>query len=101
MYITLNEAKQHLNIDDFFTDDDNYIINCIKASEDIVSKRIDKALETCVKSDGELESSVRQMILLMVGNLYENRESITPLNIKEVPYSFEYLADLNKHYHIF
>lgn len=101
MYITLIEAKKHLNIDDFFEDDDNYILGLIKVSEDIVSKRIDKPLINCVTSDGELEASVKHAILLMVGTLYNNREATTPLNIKEVPYSFEYLADLNKHYHIF
>lgn len=101
MYITKLEAKKHLNIDDFFEDDDNYILELIKVSEDIVSKRIDKKLSDCVGNNGELEPSIKHAVLLMVGTLYNNREATTPLNIKEVPYSFEYLADLNKHYHIF
>jgi len=29
MYIALNQAKKHLNIDDSFTDDDSYIIQLI------------------------------------------------------------------------
>mgnify|MGYP000858565357 FL=1 len=29
MFVTLNEAKKHLNIDDGFTDDDDYITTLI------------------------------------------------------------------------
>lgn len=29
MYVTLQQAKKHLNIDDSFTDDDNYILQLI------------------------------------------------------------------------
>lgn len=101
MYILLEEAKKHLNIDEFYKEDDAYIIELIKASEDIVSKRIDKNLNDCIKNDGELESSVKHSILLMIGTLYNNREATTPLSIKEVPYSFEYLADLNKRYKVY
>jgi len=31
--------------------------------------------------------SIRQAILMLVGHLYENRESTTPITISEVPYS--------------
>lgn len=29
MYVTLEQAKKHLNIDNSFTDDDNYILQLI------------------------------------------------------------------------
>lgn len=38
MFVTLQIAKKHLNIDDSFKDDDNYILSLIKVSEDAVSK---------------------------------------------------------------
>ena len=34
MYILLDTAKQHLNIDKDFKDDDNYIIHLISVAED-------------------------------------------------------------------
>ncbi len=36
MYVTLDEAKKHLNIDADFTDDDAYITSLIEVSEDSV-----------------------------------------------------------------
>ena len=36
MYVTLDEAKKHLNIDADFNDDDAYITSLIEVSEDSV-----------------------------------------------------------------
>ena len=44
MYITLQEAKKHLQIDADFTDDDNYIITLIQVAEDSVAQHLDIAL---------------------------------------------------------
>lgn len=73
MYITVEEAKKHLNIDDSFMDDDAYIGALIKVAEDSVSQHLDIALEDLVV-DGVLPSAINHSILLMVGNLYANRE---------------------------
>ena len=37
MYITVDEAKKHLNIDDSFRDDDAYISALIQVAEDSVA----------------------------------------------------------------
>lgn len=37
MYITLSEAKKHLQIDSSFTDDDAYITALIEVAEDSVA----------------------------------------------------------------
>ena len=44
MYVTLESAKKHLNLDDSFNDDDSYISLLIQAAEDAVSKHIDLPL---------------------------------------------------------
>lgn len=98
MFVSLEEAKQHLNVDQYFHDDDNYIISLIKVAEDAVSKRIDRKLECCLV-DGELPDSIRHAILLLVGNWYQNREPISFTGANELPMSFQWLCDLNKHYH--
>lgn len=99
MYITLEEAKKHLNIDTDFTDDDAYITTLIAVSEDAVSKNIDKALSDCLV-DGELTPSIKQSILLLIGNLYNNREAVTYGAAIEVPYAFKYLINLNRHFSV-
>lgn len=102
MYISLSEAKRHLNIlDDFFNEDDAYITELIKVCEDAVSKRISKPLHHCIGKDGDLEPSVKHSILLLIGTYYNQREATSPNGVTEVPYTLEYLADLNKHYTLF
>lgn len=99
MYITVNEAKKHLNIDASFTDDDNYISGLILVAEDAVSKHLDIALEDLVV-DGTLPSAIIHSILLMVGNLYANREAVAYTTVAKVPYTLEYLLGLYKHYYL-
>lgn len=99
MYITLQEAKKHLQIDADFTDDDNYIISLIQVAEDSVAQHLDIALKELL-SDGELPSAVKHSILLMVGNLYANREPVAYTSVVKVPYTLDYLLGLYKRYYI-
>lgn len=97
MYITISDAKQHLNIEADFHADDNYIIQLIKVAEDAIEKRIDRKLCSTL-IDGFLPDSIRQAILLLVGNFYANREPVAFASATPIPYTFDFLADLNKHY---
>lgn len=100
MYITLSYAKQHLNIDSFYNEDDTYITELIRVSEDAIEKRIGKPLSKCINKDGDLEPSVKHSILLLISTYYSQREATSPTNISKVPYTFDFLADLNKKYFI-
>lgn len=97
MYITLNTIKKHLNIDDSFTEDDNYITSLIKVAEDAVAKNENIALKD-IEEDGELPSSVAHSILLLVGYLYNNREATSYSVPNEVPYAYKYLVNLNRNF---
>ena len=99
MYITVDEAKKQLNIDDSFRDDDNYISSLISVSEDAVAKHLDIALDDLVVG-GELPPAIKHSLLLMVGNLYANREPVAYTSVAKVPYTLEYLIGLYKHYEI-
>lgn len=99
MYVTLSEAKRHLQIDDDYKDEDDYIIYLIQVSEDAVEQTINVPLASLLK-DGLLPKSVIHSILLMIGNLYSNREPVSFTNPVKVPYTLEYLLGLYKHYFI-
>jgi hypothetical protein len=45
-----------------------------------------------------LPSSVVHAMLLMIGNLYANREPISYSTVVKIPYTYEYLISLYKHY---
>lgn len=99
MYITLEQAKKHLNIDDSFTDDDNYILQLIQVAEDAVEKNTDIALSDQIV-DGQLPSTIIHSILLLVGNLYNNREATSYSVPSEVPFAYKYLINLNRNFEV-
>lgn len=99
MYVTLEQAKKHLNIDDSFKDDDNYILDLIKVSEDAVQKNTDIALSEMVDG-GTLPPSIIHSILLLVGNLYNNREATSYSVPSEVPFAYKYLINLNRNFEV-
>ena len=100
MYVELETAKKHLNLDESFTDDDSYITLLMQVAEDAVSKHIDKPLVEIENSMGELPPAILQSILLLVGNLYATREPIAYTSVIKVPYTLDYLLGLYKHYYL-
>ena len=99
MYILLDTAKQHLNVDKDFHEDDNYILHLIQVSEDAIAKRIDQKLEDIVDpKTGYLPKSVIQSILILIGQFYANREATINVSANEIPIGLNWLADLNKKY---
>lgn len=99
MYIRIGQVKHHLNIDKEFTEDDEYIMDLVKVAEQIVEKHIDYSLSELAQNNGdELPSPIIQAILLMVGNLYANRESIAYASAQEIPFAYDYLLSLYKDY---
>lgn len=97
MFTLLNTAKAHLLVDFDFTEDDELILLYIQAAEDAVARYLNKKLEDTLV-DGELPASIQAAILLYVGNLYANRESIVFAQAKEMPLSYTYLLNLNRNY---
>lgn len=100
MYVTLNEAKKHLLVDDSFKDDDLYILQLIQVAEDSVQQHLDIALSDLEKEGGELPPSIYQAILLMIGNLYQNREPVTFGQVNKIPYTLEYLINLYRNFSV-
>lgn len=98
MYITLEEAKKHLNIDTDFTDDDNYILQLIQVAEIVVEKHIDCELTAQMNETGKLSYPLIQAMLLLIGNMYANRENVTVTNMTELPLAYNYILDLYKDY---
>lgn len=99
MYVTLSTVKKHLNIDESFKDDDDYITGLIQVAEDAVAKNLNIDLSDVTKSN-ELPSSIVQSILLLIGNLYNNREAVTYSTPNEVPFAYNYLINLNRNFTI-
>ena len=97
MYLTIDYLKKHLYIDN--NDDDKYLADLITVAEDAV--KTDLNLDSLCEIEDEtgmLPASVIQAMLLLIGSLYSNRESVTYGTPHTVPHSYEYLLDLNRQY---
>lgn len=96
--IPLELAKKHLNLDEDYTEDDEYILGLVAAAKGAVEMALNASLDRLASENGgEVPMAIIQAILLMVGNLYQNRE-ITGSKVAALPYNFEYLVNLYKHY---
>lgn len=97
MYLTIADVKRHLIID--HTDDDLYLADLITVAEDAVKRDLNlfslKDIEDC---SGMLPATVMQAMLLLIGTLYANRESVSYGNPTVVPHSYNYLIDLYRNY---
>ena len=98
MYIELDRAKQHLNILPDFVDDDEYILNLIAAAEQAVRVHVNEDFDKLAEANGGcLPAPLEQAMLLMIGNMYQNREPLG--NRTELPLSMRYLIDLYRNYY--
>ena len=95
-YINTDLVKRHLLVDAAYTDDDYYIGTLMDVAEDSVSVHLDMPLASLAEANGgQLPASVIQAMLLMVGNLYANREPVTVgVSVAEMPLSYQYLIGL-------
>lgn len=98
MIIDLATIKQHLNIDADYTDDDNYIAFLEGVAEEIVQKHIDKSFEDIIAEVGAIPQPLLHSILLIIGNMYDNRESVAFTNAVEVPNSLSYILSMYRDY---
>lgn len=98
MYVELLRVKKHLNLNEDFTEDDTYLLHLIEVSEAVVERHLDNKLSAFSAGTGKIPKPVEQAILLLVGNFYENRESVTYGAASEVPLAYQYLLSLYKNY---
>lgn len=98
-YIQLYQVKKQLNIDEDFKDDDEYLVDLINVAEQMVEAHIDDKLEEIAKANNNcLPRPLIQAMLLFIGNLYANRESIAFASSNEIPLSYNYILDSYKNY---
>ena len=98
-YLNLRDIKKHLNIDSYYTDDDIYLEALMNVAEKVVEKHIDIGLAILADyNGGELPPPLIHAMLLFVGNMYANRESVAFASSSEIPLSYQYILDLYKCY---
>ena len=97
-YLTLDEIKKHLNIDNWFTDDDSYLEGLAEVAQVAVEKHLGYSFNELEYDYGIVPKSIVHAMLLMIGNWYNNREALSALTLKEVPLAYQYLLQQFKNY---
>lgn len=92
MEITLDEIKQHLNLEADWHGEDSYLQSLIDAAKVVVERHICDDIDG--KSEGQLP--LAHAIKLLVGTWYMNRESLS--NLQKGNHSYEYILSLYKNY---
>lgn len=98
LYLQLYQVKKHLNINEEWHDDDEYLCDLIDVAQNIVQTHIDVELQQLENGDGELPPPLIQAMLLLIGNFYANRESVVFAGATPLPHAFEYIIALYKNY---
>gem|GEM_PF-4788388 len=65
--LSISEVKQHLNIDESFTTDDNYIESLILVAKEAIEHEINNTIDSLVV-DGIFPSTIKHSMLLLIGN---------------------------------
>lgn len=99
MYVSIDKIKKHLNIDSDFKDDDMYLMSLSEVAEQLVQRHIGRDLAKLADDNGGcVPSPLEHAMLLMIGTLYSNRESITFGSAQEVPLAYTYILQLYENY---
>lgn len=91
---SLAEVKKHLNIEQSFDEDDNYITALIDVAEERVLSHCDKAADDI----DVVPPSMKHAVLLLVAEMYAHRELSTDRAVNALPISLDYLLANVKNY---
>ena len=97
MILTLQRVKQHLNLEPDFTEDDQYILGLIDMAEKAVRVQVNEEFKDIAYRNGGFPTPLLQAMLLMVGQMYMNRE-IIGTKTEALPFNYQYLIDLYRNY---
>lgn len=81
-YVTVEELKQHLNVD--FDYDDAYIHSLIAPVQLVIEAYLNRPLSEFVEN-GKIDKRIWHTIRIMVADYYANRESVTFATPNSIP----------------
>lgn len=93
-FVTLEMIKSHLNIEQSYKLEDDYLLHLREVAFLVVQNYICTDLATL---NGHKEA-VGHALLLLIGTYYLQRESIGTFSMKECPHTLQYILDQYKNY---
>lgn len=93
-FVTLEMIKTHLNIEQDYRGEDNYLLHLREVAFLVVQNHICSDLATL---NGN-KKAIGHALLLLIGTYYFQRESISTSSMKECPHTLQYILDQYKNY---
>lgn len=99
-YLDLATVKQHLNVEQEFTDDDSLIEAYANAAEEKVAKELCVTVDELATIGGgeNIPTPLTQAMLLCVGMYYKCREEATDVQTRPLEQGAKYLVQLYRDY---
>lgn len=92
IYLKLYQIKRHLNVDERFQEDDEYLLELAEVAQAAVEKHLDTSLQEIAKDNGgTLPSPIVHAMKLLVAEYYSQREAIAYTSTQVVPLAYDYL----------
>lgn len=109
--VSVQEVKKNLNIDDSFTDDDNYISNIIDVAYYAIKNQcfnnfwIDQSGNTSgstlnLSGQTDIPLPIKHAIILLSSHYYETRQPVSFGNPQKIPYTVDYLIQPYINYNV-
>lgn len=96
-YLTLEEIKKQCVIDEYFTEDDEFLEMVGDAAEDFVSQMIDCPIDELVAQNGDLPATVRHAMRMMVDYYYSVNRGSADAD-KDIPKAVILMLKLYRNY---
>ena len=93
-YVTLEELKEHLNVD--FDDDDTYIQGLIEPARLEAEAYLNNPLENYVR-DGRIDRRIWHAVRILAADYYANRESVVFTKAESLPTVVRLLRPLKRY----
>ena len=92
IYLKLYQIKRHLNVDERFQEDDEYLVERAEVGQAAVERHRDTSLEQIAKDNGgTLPPPIVHAMKLLVAEYYSQREAISYTSTQVVPLAYDYL----------
>lgn len=92
IYLKLYQIKRHLNVDERFQEDDEYLLELAEVAQAAVEKHLDRKLSDIAKDNGGvLPPPIVHAMKLLVAEYYGQREAISYTGTQVVPLAYDYL----------
>lgn len=89
--VSLDLFKKHVRADDI-DDDDEYLTHLLNTAEEVVISYTQREPSELLNSEGTLPSSLKHAIMMLAAHWYNQRESVSTVQMNQVPDSLQALV---------